>query len=162
MSGQSTNPNAQGYPSTVWQQLAVPSSPAYAVPYISSDQITPVIDSVNFSYTDASATLVGSLLPGQLTLTNGIRVSYIDATSSPGNTIINRVAGKIVLPAGQQVITITNSCVFANSLVFFQSLSLDNTATRFALTQSSGQFTLTANATATSNVYLLFKVDNVF
>lgn len=153
-------------PSTVWAQLSLPNSPVGAIPFVFTDGVTIMVDPTNFKYTQAADVLLGtsSYLAYQLTLANGIRVNFQDLTAVPGNAVINKVAGRVKFAAAASVIVVTNSQVFANSIIRARiEGAYDATATRVQVTaQANGSFTLTLNAAATGQVTVSFDILNVY
>jgi hypothetical protein len=78
-----------------------------------------------------------------------------------GNQAINKPAGKFVIAAGASTLTLSNSLVSANSLVFCTLNTADATATFIkSVVISAGQFIITLNANATGNVTVSFLVIN--
>lgn len=151
-------------PSLIWTQLAGLNAPAGALPFVALDNQTINIDPLNFLYTFIGATISGTLLASQLTVLNGLRIGYSDTTVAPGNTVINKVAGRIKIAAGQSAAVITNSCCFLSSIINLNiEGAFDATATRAQVTaQAAGSFTITLNAAATAAVVVSFTVSNVF
>lgn len=149
-------------PSTVWTQLSLPNPPAGALPFVDIDNASIVTDVLNLYYTALNSTLTGSEVPGQLTVQNGIRLSYTDNSGMPGSTTINKTAGRVAIAAGQTSITVTNSCCFSTSIIDINVETVDATLTRANVTPGTGSFTITGNAAATGNVKLSFIVNNVY
>lgn len=153
-------------PSTVWAQLSLPASPVGAIPFVFTDGVTIMVDPTNFKYTQAADTLLGtsSYLAYQLTIANGIRVSYADTTATPGAATINKIAGRVRFAAAASALVVTNSNVFATSIIIpVIEGAFDATATRVQVSaQANGSFTLTLNAAATAPLTVSFVIINVY
>ena len=132
-------------PSTIWSQLSTPTSPAGAIPFIASDNVTPIIDVLNFFY---DATL--------------LKVGYTDSTAVPGAATINKPAGRVKLSAGQTSLVVTNSLVAATSIIKLQLETADATLIRVIPVPAAGSFTITGNAAATAAVTITFEVLTVY
>jgi hypothetical protein len=152
-----------GAPTTMWATLASPNSAYGSVPYVSIDGQTINTDVLHFSYIDGNAvSLTANLLSYQHSIYNGIRVSYSDNTAVPAvSTTINKVAGRLKIPAGQSTVTVVDNCCFAQSIVLLQLEGQDATLTRASVTPGNGQFTITGNANATANLQVSFLITNV-
>lgn len=140
-------------PSTIWSQLSTPTSPAGAIPFIASDNVTPIIDVLNFFY---DATLL------QLKVAGGLKVGYTDSTAVPGAATINKPAGRVKLSAGQTSLVVTNSLVAATSIIKLQLETADATLIRVIPVPAAGSFTITGNAAATAAVTITFEVLTVY
>ena len=149
-------------PSTVWTQLALPNPPAGGIPFVDIDNASIITDVLNFYFTNANSVLTGSEIVHQLTVLNGTRVAYTDASGTPGAQTINKTAGRVAIAVGASAVTITNSCCFATSLVFAQLETADATLNRIVVAKSAGSFTITGNANATGNVIVSWQIVNVF
>jgi len=148
-----------GNPSTVWAQLSTPNSPVGSVPFVSSDGVSIVTDVLKFFYSAEVGT--GNILAGQLLVASGLRLGYQDKTSTPGSTTLNKIAGRVTIPAGQSFINITNNTCFGTSIIQLTLLNADVTLTRIVPVASDGAFTLSGNAVATNNVTVAFVIVNV-
>lgn len=149
-------------PSAIWTSLSLPLSPVGSIPFVFTDQATIVTDVVNFFYTQAGVTLVGSLQAFQLTLFGGVRTGYTDTTTTPGSVVVNKAAGRLKLAAGQSVVTVTSNYCFASSIVEVNMESADATLTRLTVVPANGSFTITGNANATAAVTISWMVNNVY
>lgn len=154
-------------PSTVWTQLAVPNPAAKAVPFIDDDNSSVIIDALNFYYNKAAdSTINGTIISAQLTVLNGFRVKYTDGTVVPiangGNITINSISGRVQLLAGVASFTITNSMVFATSMVKLQMVVKDTgVVVPLSATPAAGSFLVTMSAvTVSANVQIDFEVVN--
>jgi hypothetical protein len=78
----------------------------------------------------------------------------ITPNGTTGNQTINKPLGTVNIAAGQSSVTVTNSLVDANSIVFAVVRTNDSTAQIKNVTCSAGSFTirLTANATAETSI----------
>ena len=151
-------------PSTVWTQLSVPNPASGSVPFIDTDNATPITDVLNFAYTSTSFSLPqDTRLAGQLTISAGLRVDFTDTSAVPSTVgAMNKIAGRIAIPAGQQAVTITNTFCFLSSLVQVQLENNDTTLTHVSVSPANGSFTVTGNAAATGIVKMNFNIINVF
>lgn len=151
-------------PSTIWAQLSIPNPPAGSCPYVTVDGITISTDVMHYSYIDNQwGTLTGSQLWYQLTVFNGVRVSYADTTSTPATNItINKSAGRFKIPLGSSAVTVNCSNCFATSIVHVQLESADTTLTRLVSIPAAGSFIVSGNANSTAAVTVSFTITNVF
>jgi hypothetical protein len=152
-------------PSTVWTQLSIPNPPAGSVPYVDVDNATIKTDVLNFRFIDENKTPTPGTTeaPGQLIVDGGIAVCYTDATAIPGAVVMNKVAGRVVIPAGQSSLIVSgNSYAFPSSIVQLQLETIDATLIRVTPTRGNGTFTITGNANATGAVTVSFLITNTF
>lgn len=82
------------------------------------------------------------------------------ATGTTGNQTINKVSGSVNFAAAATTLTVTNSLVTANSLVFCTILTNDGTATIKNVVPTAGSFTITLAAAATAETRVGFFVIN--
>ena len=151
-------------PSTIWAQLSIPNSAVGSIPYVATDGVTIVTDVLHFNYVDGTVSvLVGSQLAYQLTLTNGLRVSYGDTTAVPAAAVtINKSAGRVKIPIGVASVVVTNSNCFLTSIIHLQLEYADATLTRVVVIPAAGSFTITGNANATVATQVSFIITNVY
>lgn len=153
-------------PSLIWAQLSIPNPPVGSVPFVYIDAATIITDVLNLKYTQVGDVLLGtsSFLPYQLTVAAGLRLAYQDTTNVPGNAVINTIAGRFKIAAGQTAATISSTSCFASSIIDARiEGSYDATAIRAQVTsQTAGSFIVTLNAAATNDVVISFIVNNVF
>ena len=85
----------------------------------------------------------------------------VTAGGTTGNQTINRPVGTVNFAAGTSSITVSNSTVAANSLVFCTIQTNDATATACRVTdKAAGTFNLRLNANATAETSVAFWVTN--
>jgi hypothetical protein len=152
-------------PSVLWATLSLPNTPVGSIPFVNVDGVSIITDVLNFYYTQATATLATgtSQQTYQLTAYGGFREKYTDLSAAPATTYtINTPAGRIAVPAGQAVVTVTNSYCFLGSIVLCQMETADGTFTRFIAVAAAGSFVITGNANATGVVKISFSIKNVF
>lgn len=108
----------------------------------------------------------GSLiLQGNATVV-GLSVSDLglNRTITPGGTTgnqtINKASGTVNMAAGGTTITVTNSLVTANSIVYAVIRTNDATATIKNVVPAAGSFTITLGAAATAETSIGFMVTN--
>lgn len=135
--------------SNVWVDLAIPNSPANAVPYIDPVDLTPTVDVLNFYYNETYKFmyLAGGLKP--------------DATiaGASGAIAINKPAGVVQFAAAAQSLVLTNSMVKdASSIILCQVLTDDVTAKSAIAVPAAGSATIKLNAAATGVVKVAFFV----
>lgn len=82
------------------------------------------------------------------------------AGGTTGDQTINKVSGSVNFAAAATTLTITNSLVTANSLVFVTVLTNDATAIIKNVVPTAGSFTITLNAAATAETRVAFFVIN--
>lgn len=70
-------------------------------------------------------------------------------------------AGRVIIPAGQESITITYANALTSSIIHCQIETVDATLTRVIPVPSNGSFTLTGNANATGPVTVTYLVFNI-
>lgn len=148
--------------STIWAQLASPSSPVGSVPFVFTDGVTIVTDVVYLAYQQSGAAYAGSVMPYQLSVYGGHRVAYSDTTAGTGNVTINKTAGRVRFAAAASSIVVTSNYCFATSVINVQDEAGDATATRFKVVPSAGSFTITANAAFTVAGNVTFTITNVY
>lgn len=86
-------------------------------------------------------------------------ISKGDSTGTPGNATINLQMGRSTITNGTGAITITNSLVVAQSLVFAQLATADGTCTFIkSVVPGGGSFVITTNANCTGNVNVSWQV----
>ncbi len=113
--------------------------------------------------TDANPVIIGTADTARLTLgsTGGLTMDRTDSTASPGDAVINKMAGVSSIAAGQASVTITNSLVTTSSSVFAMLQASDGTLTQILrCVPGSGSFTITGNASATGNTRVAWFVTN--
>lgn len=147
--------------STVWTQLATPNSPVGSIPFVDTDGTSIVTDVLNFFYTAADGDTSGSKLPGSATVLAGIRVGHQDRTATPGSVTINKISGRVRIPAGVANITVTSDHCFSNSIVQLVLETVDATLVRVYPACYDGGFVLSGNAAATIAVNVAFIINNV-
>ena len=88
----------------------------------------------------------------------------VDATITPalttGDRTINKAAGTVNIAAAGTTVTVTNSLVTANSLVFAVIRTNDGTATIKNVVPAAGSFVINLTAAATAEVSIGFYVVN--
>lgn len=82
------------------------------------------------------------------------------ASGTTGAQTINKVSGSVNFAAAATTLTVTNSLVTANSLVFCTILTNDGTATIKNVVPTAGSFTITLAAAATAETRVGFFVIN--
>ena len=85
----------------------------------------------------------------------------VTAAGTTGNQTINEPVGSVNFAAGASSITVSNSTVFADSLIFCTVQSNDATATACRVTdKGTGSFNIRLNANATAETAVAFWVTN--
>jgi hypothetical protein len=84
----------------------------------------------------------------------------ITPNGTTGNQTINKPLGTVNIAAGQSSVTVTNSLVDANSIVFAVVRSNDSTAQIKNVTCAAGSFTIRLAANATAETSIGFMVMN--
>lgn len=93
--------------------------------------------------------------------TNAITLDRtITAGGTTGNQTINKIAGTVNIAAAGTTVTVTNSLVDANSIIFCVIRTNDNTATLKNVVPGAGSFVITLTAAATAEVSIGFMVTN--
>ncbi len=93
--------------------------------------------------------------------TSGIAVAKtITLAGTTGAQTINKIAGRVNFAAGASSLTVTNTFASTNSVIICTVATNDATMKSVAVTQSSGQFIITANAAATAETAVNFLVIN--
>lgn len=87
---------------------------------------------------------------------------FTDATNSGtiGAVVINKLAGRCNIAAGQTSVVVTNSLVTTASQVFAAVAQADATALLKNVVPGNGSFTVNLNAAATANTAINFLVVN--
>lgn len=111
--------------------------------------------------TPAAAWTLSAALPLVLSDGNGSRLTYTDASGTPGAATINKPMGKVAIAAGAASVVVTNSLVTADSHVEAVLQFGDATLTQILrVVPGAGSFTVTGNANATAATKVSFKVTN--
>ena len=84
----------------------------------------------------------------------------ITAAATTGDRTINKAAGTVNIAAAGTTVTVTNSLVTANSLVFAVIRTNDGTATIKNVVPAAGSFVINLTAAATAEVSIGFYVVN--
>lgn len=138
-------------PSTIWAQLAMPNPPAGSVPFVLPDGITISTDVLNLSYSNVTQ---------DLTVTNGIVPDSFSSTGMPSPVTVQHLVGTVTIAAGTASVVVNCALLRTGAKIFIQRRSTDTTAVQLAVTSTTGQFTITANANATAAVNIDFWVVN--
>jgi hypothetical protein len=100
---------------------------------------------------------------GKFKVSSAGKPSY-ETTNTPsgttGNQTINKPSGTVNIAAAGTTITVTNSLVTTNSIVFAVLRTNDTTASIKCVVPSSGSFVITLGAAATAEVSIGFIVNN--
>lgn len=83
-----------------------------------------------------------------------------DTSGTPGSYTINKPTGTFSIPTGNSTATLTNSCVETNSIVFPVMMTADGSNFIKSCVVTAGQFVITLNASAGTNVKIGFEVKN--
>lgn len=97
------------------------------------------------------------------TLDNSGKPSFWGTITTPGTTgaqTINKTTGKVNFAIGATSLVVTNSLVTAASIVHPVIQSNDATMTSVQVVPTAGSFTIYANAAATAETIVAFKVEN--
>lgn len=98
---------------------------------------------------------------GIVTLNDDISIAKtITTAGTTGNRTINKMAGTVNIAAAGTSVTVTNSFVTANSLVFCTLRTNDSTAWIKNVVPAAGSFTVNLGAAATGEVSIGFMVIN--
>lgn len=93
-----------------------------------------------------------------------VRQHFVDATNTAagttGNQTINKAAGTVNVAAAGTAVTVTNSLVTANSLVFTTLRTNDATCRMGSTVPAAGSFTINLTAACTAEVSIGFHVIN--
>jgi len=106
--------------------------------------------------TDTPTRIVGADADGDL----GAIAATITTAGTTGNVTINTLAGTVNIAAAGTTVTVTNSLVTANSLVFCTLRTNDTTATVKNCVPAAGSFVINLGAAATGEVSIGFFVVN--
>ena len=148
-------------PSTVWAQLSLPLLPAGSIPFVTIDQQTIVTDVGNFQYLPLDyGSFSGSQLPYQLTVTNGLRVSYTSISLASTTYTINKPSGRIKVPQGQSTVTVTSNCCFATSMILLSFQTGDNIISLYAVIPADGSFVVAFGGAAGVDITFDFLIVN--
>lgn len=105
----------------------------------------------------------GAITNGYTVYSNGV-IGYpftYTAGGTNGNQTINKPTGSLNIAATGTTVTLTNSLITANSIVFPVLMTADTTATSIASSVvTAGQCVITLNAACTSAVKIGFQVTN--
>lgn len=125
---------------TVWEDLSLQGTPvAGAIVYIDPVTLQPSVDDTGMHYDLTNQQL------GVKKLALEISIAGVS-----GNIVLNTIAGQVQFAAAAQSLTLTNSCIEADSLVFCTVATDD--ATAFAakgIVTGAGVATIKLNAVAT-------------
>lgn len=168
---------------TVWASLALSQTVGYCIPWINPNTFQPTVDST-FFFTPSTVTGTVGLLTVPSLATNvantpltplvrnasklgssgfgwgSINLDYFLA-SVAGAATVNKPCGSAIIAAGVSFVTITNSLVTVNSIVFAQLAFLDATLLYIkAVTTANGSFTILGIANATVNTKVNWLVIN--
>jgi hypothetical protein len=83
-----------------------------------------------------------------------------DTSGTPGSYTINKPTGTFSIPTGNSSATLTNSCVEAASIVFPVMMTADGANFIKSCVVTAGQFVITLNAAAGTNIKIGFEVKN--
>lgn len=101
----------------------------------------------------------GATRPRDLYLARSLAIeATITAGATTGNQTINKAAGTVNFAAAATTLTVTNSLVTTNSLIFCDVRTNDMTATIKNVVSGSGSFVITLNAAATAETSVGFFV----
>jgi len=93
--------------------------------------------------------------------TDGLNLDRtITTAGTTGNQTINKVAGTVNIAAAGTTVTVTNSLVTANSIIFCTLRTNDATATIKNVVPGAGSFVITLGSAATAEVSIGFMVTN--
>jgi hypothetical protein len=106
--------------------------------------------------TDTPTRIVGADADGDL----GEITATITTAGTTGNVTINALAGTVNIAVAGTTVTVTNSLVTANSLVFCTLRTNDTTATVKNVVPAAGSFVINLGAAATGEVSIGFFVVN--
>jgi len=104
-----------------------------------------------------TASKIGAFTSGNIAT---VVTPTITAGGTTGNRTINELAGTVNIAAAGTTVTVTNSLVTANSLVFCTLRTNDTTATVKNVVPAAGSFTINLGAAATGEVSIGFFVVN--
>lgn len=153
-----------GNPSSVWTQLALPTSPIGSIPFVDLDGISIVTDVLNWRYTAEGAELSGTLAPYQLTIRGGLRVAAT-LNSLRGTTgTATKVAGRNVLASGNSSFVVTNVDYLTNSSIVSLTVESDDSTLKSLVVsaRTDATFTVKGNAAATADVTFSWVITNVY
>lgn len=151
-------------PSTIWAALSLPLSPVGEVPFVGLDGVSIAADAANFNYAQSGAQLAGTQRTKQLTVAGGIRTDILDVTNIVNIAVTcNAVCGRVNMPGGASTVTVTNTFVAEDSVIFLQLEEIDATLLRVipATLPGGGIFQIVGNAAAAATRVIAFMVVNV-
>jgi hypothetical protein len=107
------------------------------------------------------AVTLGDAIADAVIINGAISIEASDASGTPGNCQIDKMAGRCAIALGAAAVTVTNSNVTAASLVFAQLATADATLLYIkSVVPGAGSFVVTGNATATADTKVNFLVIN--
>jgi hypothetical protein len=136
-------------PVTVWESLQTQGQPvANGVPYIDPDTLQPDVDPDGLAYDiDTQETYAKKL------------ATAMSVAGASGDVTINKSAGQVQFAIAGQTLTLTNSVIEADSLVFCSVATDDATAkSAIGVVAAAGAATIKLNAAATAITKVNFLV----
>lgn len=113
-----------------------------------------------FSEEGATITGAGASI-NNLTVTNSLNLERtITAAGTTGNRTINKLAGTVNVPAGQNVVVVTNGFVTVNSILSVVARTNDATCGVKNYVPGAGNFTINLTASCTAETSIGFIVSN--